>query len=72
MKKKLLVVNLQNPQDSRYYPCSDAASRFLGRRRSNYLFFVVGQDGSADRIVLPETLDFAALEKILKDSVGRS
>lgn len=72
MKKKLLIVNLQNPKDSSYYPCNGStASWLLDRRLSNYLFFVIDQNGSVERINFPETVDYFIIEKILKNSVGK-
>jgi hypothetical protein len=75
MKKKLLIVNLQNPKDSRYFKCDSwAASYMLGRRLSNYLFLSVNkEDGSSELISIPDdTADIFVIEKILKDALNKT
>lgn len=50
-KAKLLLVNLQNPGDTRYQNPKTAGSYLLGRRLSNYAVFVV-QAGKLNQIDL--------------------
>ena len=50
-KAKLLLVNLQNPGDTKYANPKTIGSYLLGRRLSNYALFVV-KDGNFNQIVL--------------------
>lgn len=50
-KAKLLLVNLQNPGDTKYVNPKTLGAYLLGRRLSNYALFVV-QDGNLNQIVL--------------------
>jgi hypothetical protein len=69
-KKKLLVVNLQSPCDSCYRPSNSwTISWLLGRRLNNYLFFVIGKDGSATKIDIPANSDFKNIEEIFKKAI---
>ena len=49
---KLLVVNLQNPQETRYYNPKDIGVFMWGRRLGNYPMFSVSDDGSMKQIEL--------------------
>lgn len=50
-KAKLLLVNLQNPDRTRYWNPKTVGSYLLGRRLSNYAVLVV-QDGKLNQIDL--------------------
>lgn len=41
MNKKLLVINKQNPRESRYYPPKEIGAYLWGRRISNYILMLV-------------------------------
>jgi hypothetical protein len=49
---KLLVVNLQNPQETKYYNPKDIGVFMWGRRLSNYPMFAVSDDGIMKQIEL--------------------
>ena len=49
---KLLVVNLQNPNETKYRNPKDISAFMLGRRLSNYPMFAVSDDGTMKQIVL--------------------
>ena len=65
---KLLLVNLRNPEDTRYFNPKTVGSYLLGRRLSNYAVFAV-QDGklnqidlvSGDCVVIQNQIDKAIL-----------
>lgn len=40
MKTKLLVINLQNPNSSKYIPANTVGNFLLGRRSSNYVLLM--------------------------------
>jgi len=48
---KLLVVNLQNPNETKYHNPKDIGGFMLGRRLSNYPMFAVDKNGEMKQIV---------------------
>ena len=59
---KLLVVNLQNPNETKYHNPEDIGAFMWGRRLSNYPMFVVSDDGTMKQIVL-ESADVMEIKK---------
>jgi hypothetical protein len=49
---KLLVVNLQNPNETHYHHPKSIGIFMLGRRLSNYPMFAVSENGEMKQIVL--------------------
>lgn len=49
---KLLVVNLQNPNETKYHNPKDIGVFMWGRRISNYPMFAVSENGEMKQIVL--------------------
>ena len=49
---KLLVVNLQNPNETKYHNPKDIGAFMWGRRLSNYPMFSVSDGGTMKQIVL--------------------
>ncbi len=49
---KLLVVNIQNPGSTVYRNANTIGSFFLGRKISDYLLFIVGDNNKTKQIVL--------------------
>ena len=49
---KLLVVNLQNPCDTKYHNPKRIGSYLWGRRLSNYPMFAVDENGNMNPIVV--------------------
>jgi hypothetical protein len=49
---KLLVVNLQNPNETKYHNPKNIGVFMWGRRISNYPMFAVGKNGEMKQIVL--------------------
>ena len=49
---KLLVVNLQNPSDTKYHNPKQIGIHLWGRRLSNYPMFAVDENGMMKQIVL--------------------
>ena len=64
-KAKLLLVNLQNPGNTRYQNPKTVGSYLLGRRLSNYIVFVV-RDGELNQIDLVSGDCFAIQNQIDK------
>jgi len=64
-KAKLLLVNLQNPGNTRYQNPRTLGSYLLGRRLSNYIVFVV-RDGKLNQIDLTSGDCFAIQNQIDK------
>ena len=59
---KLLVVNLQNPNETKYHNSKDIGAFMWGRRLSNYPMFSVSDDGTMKPIVL-ESADVMEIKK---------
>lgn len=59
---KLLVVNLQNPNETKYRNPKDISAFMWGRRLSNYPMFAVSENGEMKQIVL-ESADVMEIEK---------
>lgn len=59
---KLLVVNLQNPNDTKYHNPKNIGVFMLGRRLSNYPMFAVSKNGEMKQIVL-ESTDVMEIQK---------
>jgi hypothetical protein len=59
---KLLVVNLQNPNETKYHNPKDVGAFMLGRRLSNYPMFAVDENGEMKQIVL-ESAGVMEIEK---------
>ena len=59
---KLLVVNLQNPNETKYHNPKDIGAFMWGRRLSNYPMFSVSDDGTMKPIVL-ESADVMEIKK---------
>lgn len=49
---KLLVINLQNPKDTRYRNPKTIGSWMLGRRLDNYRLFTLNDNGGLCPVVL--------------------
>ncbi len=49
---KLLLVNLQNPCDTKYFNPKQIGIHLLGRRLSNYPMFAVDENGTMKQIIL--------------------
>ena len=58
---KLLVVNLQNPNETKYHNPKDIGAFMWGRRLSNYPMFAVSANGEMKQIVL-ESADVMKIE----------
>ena len=52
---KLLVVDLKDPNWTHYHEPKTFGGWTLGRRLSNYIFFLVGEDNKASQIFLPSS-----------------
>lgn len=59
---KLLVVNLQNPNETKYHSPKNIGAFMWGRRLSNYPMFAVNENGEMKQIVL-ESADIMEIEK---------
>lgn len=59
---KLLVVNLQNPNDTKYHNPKNIGVFMLGRHLSNYPMFAVSKNGEMKQIVL-ESTDVMEIQK---------
>lgn len=59
---KLLVVNLQNPNETHYHHPKSIGIFMLGRRLSNYPMFAVNENGEMKQIVF-ESADVMEIEK---------
>ena len=59
---KLLVVNLQNPNETKYHNPKNISAFMWGRRLSNYPMFAVSDDGTMNQIVL-ESADVMEIKK---------
>ena len=58
---KLLVVNLQNPNETKYHNPKDIGVFMWGRRLSNYPMFAVSENGEMKQIAL-ESADVMEIE----------
>ena len=59
---KLLVVNLQNPNETKYHNPKNISTFMLGRSLSNYPMFAVSENGEMKQIVL-ESADVMEIKK---------
>jgi hypothetical protein len=59
---KLLVVNLQNPNETKYHNPKDIGVFMWGRRLSNYPMFAVSENSEMKQIVL-ESSNVMEIEK---------
>ena len=59
---KLLVVDLQNPNETHYHDPNNIDAFMLGRRLSNYPMFVVKDDGTMKKIVV-DSADAVEIKK---------
>lgn len=60
-RKKLLIVNLQTPKESKYRSPKDIGVWMWGRRMSNYAMFAVSDDGSISRII-PDCAEITTIQ----------
>jgi hypothetical protein len=63
---KLLVVNLQNPDQTSYRNPKYIGSFMLGRHLSNYSIFAVGDDGTMKQIVFESADVMKMQEKVIE------
>jgi hypothetical protein len=68
IKMKLLVVDLQNPNRTKYHNPNDIDSFFWGRHLINYPMFTVSENGELKQIVL-ETADVTEIKKRVMDEL---
>jgi hypothetical protein len=66
--KKLLMVDLKNPQNTGYWAPYPASIYLLGKRTNNYLYFIIGEDGHNEQIVL-ESAEIKAIEKQFENAL---
>lgn len=59
---KLLVVDLQSPNETHYHDPNTIGAFLLGRRLSNYPMFAVKDDGTMKKIVV-DSADVTEIEK---------
>jgi hypothetical protein len=66
---KLLVVNLQNPNETKYINPKSIGSFMLGRRISNYPVFIVSNDGQLTQLFF-ENADVISIEKKVYETLA--
>jgi len=70
MSKKLLVVNLQNPEQTKYRTPKGIGSWFLGRRLSNYGVFVV--EGGVFTQLIFNSADPSQIQETVNNHIGEN
>jgi hypothetical protein len=63
---KLLVINLQNPGDTKYHNPKKIGSWMLGRRLSNFPMFAVDENGKMKQIVFTDSECSSITQQVLE------